>query len=156
MKPLDGTPIFGLETEYLFSRRNRVRREIVGPVAEGFRVNVYTEGGEVRGPRLNGTAGEGADWFTIRRDGMGIVDSRVVIHSESGALICMQYTGTTDFGPDGYDRIMRGDLPAPGRILIAGRFQTADPAHAWMNRVQAIGVGMSEGDANSWDVYALK
>jgi hypothetical protein len=156
MEVFDGTPMFGIETEYLFSRQSRVRRQIVGAVAEGFRVNVYTESGEVRGPRLNGTAGEGADWFTIRRDGVGTVDSRVIIHSESGALICAQYTGTTDFGPDGYDRIMRGDLPTPGRILIAARFQTADPGYAWLNRVQAVGVGMNQGDGNQWDIYVLR
>ncbi len=44
--PLDGTPSLGLETEYLFSRRTQVRREIIGPVAEGFRVNIYTVKGD--------------------------------------------------------------------------------------------------------------
>jgi Protein of unknown function (DUF3237) len=156
MRTFDGSPMFDLDTEYLFSRQSRVRREIVGPVAEGFRVNIYTEDGEVRGPRLIGTAGAGADWFTIRRDGMGIVDSRVVIHAASGALICAQYTGTTDFGADAYERIMRGEPPTPGKIFIAARFQTADPGHAWINRVQAIGVGMNEGETNRWDLYALR
>ena len=156
MGPLDGTPKFDLEMEYLFSRQSHVRREIVGPVAEGFRVNIYTESGEVRGPRLNGTAGAGVDWFTVRRDGMGIVDSRVVIHASSGALICAQYTGTTDLGPDAHDRIMRGELPTPGKVFIAARFQTADPGYLWMNRVQAIGIGMNQGDINLWDLYALK
>jgi hypothetical protein len=151
----DGGPNFDLKMEYLFARRTRVHREIVGPVAEGFRVNVYTEQGEVHGPRIVGTCGRGADWFTIRRDGVGIVDSRIVIHAESGALICAQYTGTTDFGPGAYESIMRGELPAPGKIFIAVRFQTAHPDYEWMNRVQSIGVGMNQGDTNLWDHYVL-
>ena len=152
----NGTPRLGLEMEYLFSRRTQVRREIIGPVPEGFRVNIYTEKGEVRGPKLAGTTGVGGDWFTVRRDGMGIVDSRVMIHAESGALIYSHYTGMTDFGPDAYERIVRGALPTPKKIFIAVRFQTAHPDYTWMNRVQAIGVGMNEGDSNLWDTYALR
>jgi hypothetical protein len=153
---LEGTPTFSLEMQYLFSRRARVRREVIGPVAEGFRVNIYTEAGEVRGPKIIGTCGVGGDWFTIRRDGMGIVDSRVMIHTNTGALIYTYYTGVTDFGPDAYEGIVRGELPSPGKIYIAARFQTAHPDYTWLNRVQAIGIGMNEGDSNNWDTYALR
>ncbi len=153
---LDGTPRLDLETEYLVRRRTRVRREIIGPVAEGFRVNIYTEGGQVLGPKLVGTCGVGGDWFTIRRDGMGIVDSRVMIHANDGALVYTHYTGMTEFGPDGYERIVRGELPKPGKIFITARFQTAHPDYSWLNRVQAIGIGVNEGDSNLWDTYALR
>jgi hypothetical protein len=57
MTILAGTRLFDLETEYLFSRQSRVRREIVGPVAEGFRVNVYTEGGRRNEPGATATSG---------------------------------------------------------------------------------------------------
>ena len=133
-----------------------MRREIIGPVAEGFRVNIYTEGGQVLGPKLVGTCGVGGDWFTIRRDGMGIVDSRVMIHANDGALVYTHYTGMTEFGPDGYERIVRGELPKPGKIFITARFQTAHPDYSWLNRVQAIGIGVNEGDSNLWDTYALR
>lgn len=154
--PLDGTPKFDLKLEYLFSRRTHVRREIIGPVGEGFRVNIYTEKGEVRGPKLVGTTGVGGDWFTIRRDGMGIVDSRIMIHAGPEALVYSHYSGMTDFGPEAYERIVRGELPTPGKIFIAARFQTAHPDYVWLNRVQAIGVGINEGDSNLWDTYALR
>ncbi len=65
-------------------------------------------------------------------------------------------TGTTDFGPDAYDRIMRGEVPTPGKLFIAVRFHAADGEHAWLNRVQAIGVGINQGDTNRWDLYALR
>lgn len=156
LAPPEGSPSLGLETEFLFTRRNRVRREIVGPVAEGFRVNIYTGSGHVRGPKLNGVTGEGGDWFTIRRDGMGIVDSRVMIHAEEDALIYTYYTGVTDFGADAYERIVRGEVPEPGKVFIAARFQTAHPGYRWLNRVQAVGVGVDEGASNLWDTYALR
>lgn len=151
----DLVPRIELRTDWLFRRATRVRREIVGPVPEGFRVNVYTEDGEVHGPALKGTCGVGGDWFTVRRDGMGLVDSRVMIHIDSGALLYTHYTGMTDLGPDAYERILRGELPKPGKIIASSRFQTADPELAWLNRLQAVAVGHSEGDRNVWDTYAL-
>ena len=61
-----------------------------------------------------------------------------------------------DPGPNGYEAFVNGTLPPKFPIRTASRFQTADPAYAWMNRVQAYGVG--EVDlANalvSDDVYA--
>lgn len=154
--PLEGAAKLDFETQYLFSRRARVRREVLGPVAEGFRVNVYTEAGEVAGPKLRGRCGVGGDWFTVRRDGVGIVDSRVMIHTDTGGLVYTHYTGVTDLGPDAYERIVRGELPAPGRIYVAARFQTAHPEHRWLNRLQAIAIGVNEGDRNHWDTYALR
>ena len=153
---LEGKPSLHYELQYLFSRRTRVRREILGPVAEGFRVNIYTESGEVRGPFLNGTCGEGADWFTVRRDGMGVVDSRVMIHADDGALIYTSYTGLVDFGEDAYERIEKGELPTPGPIHIAGRFQAAAPQYAFLNRIQAVGIGMNDAQGNLWDTYAIR
>lgn len=153
---LAGKPSLAYEIEYLFSRRTRVRREMIGPVAEGFRLNVHTEGGEVRGPALNGTCGVGGDWFTLRRDGMGVVDSRVMITATDGALIYTFYTGLVDFGEDAYARIEQGDLPTPGPIHIAARFQTAAPQYTWLNRIQAIGIGRNDPTGNLWDTYAIR
>ena len=153
---LAGQPSLEYKLEYLFSRRSRVRREMIGPVAEGFRVNVYTESGEVRGPALNGTCGEGGDWFTLRRDGMGVVDSRVMIHAADGALIYTFYTGLVDFGEDAYAQIERGELPTPGPLHVAARFQTAAPQYAWLNRIQAIAIGRNDLEGNLWDTYAIR
>ena len=153
---LTGKPSLEYELEYLFSRQTRVRREMIGPVGEGFRINVYTEGGEVRGPALNGTCGAGGDWFTLRRDGMGVVDSRVMIIADDGALIQSFYTGLVDIGEDAYARLEQGDLPTPGPIRIAARFQTAAPTYTWLNRIQAIGIGRNDSDGNLWDTYAIR
>jgi Protein of unknown function (DUF3237) len=44
--------------------------EVIGPVPEGIRVNIYVTGGEISGPKLSGKSRSvGADWLTIRRDG---------------------------------------------------------------------------------------
>jgi len=150
------TPTLEFATEFLFARRTQVRRELMGPTPEGFRVNVITESGLVRGPALNGTCGLGADWFLVRRDGVGVVDSRVMLEADDGALVYSWYTGVVDFGEDAYDRLMRGEPPQPAGIRIAARFQTAAPKYAWLNRLQAFGIGQNDATGNLWDTYALR
>ena len=149
-------PSLEYSLEYLFTRETRVRREVIGLVGEGFRVNVITEGGEVRGPALAGTCGFGADWFTLRRDGVGTVDSRITIHSADGAVLHSYYTGVADFGEDALERIERGEVPEPGLIHVAARFQTSASRYTWMNRIQAVGIGRSRPTGNLWETYALR
>jgi hypothetical protein len=152
---ISGTPTMKYEAKYLFSRRSLVRREIVGVVAEGFRINVIVEGGYIRGPALNGTCGHGGDWFVVRRDGVGIVDSRVSLHTDDGALIDTFYSGVVDLGVDAFERITKGEAPMASTIHIAARFQTSAPKYAWLNRVQAFGIGRNDPAGNLWDTYAL-
>ena len=83
--------------------------EVIGPLPEGIRVNVYATGGEVRGPRLQGKIRPvGGDWLTVRQDGVGILDVRATIELHDGALIYITYTGVIDLGADGYQQFLQG------------------------------------------------
>jgi len=149
-------PTLKYEASYLFSRRSIVRREVIGAVGEGFRIDIITEGGQVRGPALNGVCGHGGDWFTVRRDGVGVVDSRVTLHADDGAVIDTFYSGVVDLGEDAFERLTKGEALRPGAIHIAARFQTSAPRYAWLNRIQAFGIGRSDPSGNLWDTYALR
>jgi hypothetical protein len=145
--------------EHLFSYTVSLKMppELIGPVAEGIRVIFYLAGGEISGPRCAGKVlPVGADWLLIRKDGIGVVDVRATMEMHDGALVYAAYTGVLDLGSNGYEAFVNGTLPPKFPIRTAPRFQTAHPAYAWMNRVQAYGVG--EVDlANalvSYDVYA--
>ena len=151
-----GKPTLAFQSEYLFSRRSLVTREVIGEVAEGFRIDIVTGGGRVRGPAFNGTCVRGGDWFLVRRDGVGIVDSRVTLQAYDGAIIDSFYSGVVDLGADAFARLIKGETPTPGAIHIAARFQTSAPQYAWLNRIQAIGIGRSYPDGNLWDTYALR
>lgn len=146
--------------EHLFSytAQLHVPPEVIGPVSEGLRVTFYIAGGEVSGPRCAGKfLPVGADWILLRRDGVGMVDVRATMQTEDGALIYTTYQGVFDPGPDAYDRFVEGTLPPKFPIRIAPRFQTAHPGYAWMNRVQAYGVGEVDLTTNSvtYHVYAV-
>ncbi|MGA2194312.1 MAG: DUF3237 domain-containing protein [Bryobacteraceae bacterium] len=145
--------------EHLFSYTVSLKMppEVIGSVAEGIRVNFYLAGGEIRGPRCVGKLlPVGADWLLIRKDGVGIVDVRATMEMHDGALVYAAYTGVLDPGLNGYDAFLKGTLPPKFPIRIAPRFQTAHPDYAWMNRVQAYGVGEVDlvNAQVSYDVFA--
>src|SRR5829696_2751553 len=84
--------------------------EVIGPLAEGVRVNVYVTDGEVSGPKMRGRVRPvGGDWLTLRPDGVGVLDVRATIELEDGALIYTTYNGVADLGAGGYDRFLAGN-----------------------------------------------
>lgn len=122
------------------------------------RVNIYVTGGEVWGPKLQGKLKPlGADWLTLRTDGILMLDVNAVIESNDGALIDVQYNGVADLGPDGYNAFLRGEPVAKFKIRAAPRMRTAHPAYQWINRKQFVNIGEGEIDKLevSYDVYAL-
>src|SRR5579872_4442131 len=104
---------FECRTEYLLSYSVGLQPpEVIGPVPEGIRSTFYLLGGEVRGPRMKGRVRPvGGDWFTMRRDGVGVLDVRGTIETHEGALVEFAYQGLGDLGPGGYERMLRGELP---------------------------------------------
>lgn len=133
--------------------------ELIGPVPEGIRANFYITGGTIEGPKLQGKIRPvGADWFTLRSDGIGIVDVRATAETDDGALIYAAYTGMTDAGEDGYDRYLHGQVPALIPLRLTPRFSTAHPAYRWLNRLQCVGIGEIDMQRLEvrYDVYALK
>ena len=133
--------------------------EVIGPTPEGLRLNVYITGGEVTGPRLNGKLlPVGADWLTIREDGVGALDIRGTIETDDGALIYVAYQGIADAGKNGYQRFLEGNPPARVPIRGAPRFLTSHPDYLWLNRIQCMNVG--EVDLENWvvgyDLYTFR
>ena len=133
--------------------------EIIGPVAQGFRLNAYFAGGTVSGPKVNGKIlPVGGDFITIRTDGVGDIDVRLTIQTDDGALIYQTNTGVLELGETGYQDFMtqnvKEEIP---QVRASIRFQTAHPNYSWMNRKQCIGIGQfiaAEGKVK-YDVYAL-
>ena len=133
--------------------------EVIGPTPDGLRLNIYITGGEVVGPRLNGKVlPVGADWLTIRSDGVGILDIRATLETDDGALIYVAYQGMADAGEDGYQKFISGDMPARVPIRGAPRFHTSHPDYLWLNRIQCLNVG--EADLEQWavsyDLYTFR
>lgn len=134
--------------------------EVIGPVAEGLRLNVYVTGGAVSGPKVSGKVRPvGADWLTVRRDGVAILDVRATLETHDGALIYVTYSGTIDLGDGGYENLLQGGaVPSGTPIRTSPRLYTAHPNYLWLNRLHCIGVGQAflERGEVAYDVYAVR
>jgi hypothetical protein len=119
--------------------------EIIGPLAEGLRVNLYVTSGEITGPKMRGRLRNvGGDWLSLRPDGIGILDVRATLELEDGALIYTSYGGVADLGQDGYERFLAGNPPARVPLRIAPRYYTGHSAYLWLNRLQCVGSGHAD------------
>jgi hypothetical protein len=153
--------VFTYELEHILSHTVTVKSppEVIGPVPEGIRVNFYLTGGEVIGPKVQGKVRPvGADRLLIRADGVGVIEVCGTMETDDGALIFTSYSGIGDFGEDGYQKFLRGELPRTVPLRATARFLTAHPGYAWLNRLQGVNVGEADliRAVVSWDVYALR
>ena len=92
---------FAYEMEYVgsYSASLRMPPEVIGALPEGIRINFEVTGGEVSGDRIRGILKPvGGDWFTLRSDGVGVLDVRATIETHDGALIYIHYQGIGDLG----------------------------------------------------------
>ena len=89
-------------------------------------------GAVVSGERLNATlAGPAAADWLVRTGAIGVIDARLTLRTDDGALVYMRYGGRLDLSN-----------PAAGMFAyVAPVFETGDPRYAWLNKVQAAGKG---------------
>jgi hypothetical protein len=166
---------------YLFSydANLEMRREEIGFVPGGVRVNIFPKPRETRvyhvarertaagGQAIEGTVEWGADWAMIRSDDVGKMDVRLMIRTDDGALIYSWYEGLFAAGPRGF-RQMISEKPPMGTeheplvapCYITPRYQTAHPKYEWLMKHQCVGLGQlqiikSTVRSVSFDIYAL-
>jgi hypothetical protein len=109
----------------------------------GSRAIVDASTGTFTGPRLSGTVhGPGGDWVTLRADGSMQLDVRLLLKTDDGADILMEYKGVGS--------------PGAAVITTAPMFQTGAEQYAWLNGVVAIARGSSDGSSVTYDVYEVK
>ena len=134
-----------LKTQPLFIMNVAVGRVHAagGPTGALRRIGDLT-GGTFMGDRLSGVlVPGGTDWQTLRSDGATLLDARVVLRTDDGALIAMTYGGIRHGPPDVIAQIGRGEAPDPAAYYfrITATFATSAPRYDWLNRAIAIGIG---------------
>ncbi|MFN0089585.1 MAG: DUF3237 domain-containing protein [Acidimicrobiales bacterium] len=111
-----------------------------GPAGRRFIAAV--SGGEFEGLQLRGTIAPvtGGDWVTIRDDKTFRLDVRLVLLTDDGETIYMYY----------------GGIVKDGAARTAPYFEAGPGKYAWLNNVQAVGVGTIGAGGPTYEVYALK
>ena len=148
---ISAAPIFTIHAELApmlhFGRTPYGERRVIGIL-----------GGSVRGPKLNGRVlPGGADWQIVRGDGVADIQARYTIESEAGARILVSSEGLRHGPPEVMERLARGDNvdPALYYFRTTMRFETADPAVDWLNRILALARGQREANAVRLEVYEV-
>lgn len=100
--------------------------------------------GRWEGERLAGDIVDpGGDWAIPSRDGtLMLLDVRQVVRTDDGALVYVTYQGRCDRGR--------------GTYTVAPTFETDDERYAWLNAVQAIGQGRSDGDDIVYEMFEVR
>jgi hypothetical protein len=108
----------------------------IGPTPHGHRMIAEAIEARVTG-RINGSlAGtSSADWITSTAAGHFVLDVRLAIKTDDGALIMVTYGGR-----------MR-HVEGTGLVCyVAPLFETGDSRYAWLNEIQAVGKGLLSDD----------
>jgi hypothetical protein len=127
----------------------KLDHHLIGPTPDEIILHYVVASGTFHGPRveLSAIANCGEEWDTVRADGVIAFESKQVLQSGSGDLVCASFTGLYDVGDDGYvdalDDLLRSKVPAEFVV----RFYTASKEYRWLNR--ALFVGRGERDFSS-------
>ena len=101
--------------------------------------------GTAEGPKLKGTVRPfGADWAIIRADNCLELDVPLIVETDDGALIHVEYRGVIDLTKEEVEQLLSGQAVEDMKIHTAPRFETAHPDYVWLNRIQAVGCGRGE------------
>jgi len=149
---LSVAPIFTIQAE-LAAIMN------LGRTPYGERRIIDILGGTVRGPKLNGRIlPGGADWQIVRSDGAADIKARYTIETNAGARIRVSSEGLRHGPPAVLERLARGDSVDPSLYYFRTvmRFETSDPAVAWLNRILALARGQREARSVRLDVYEVE
>ncbi len=131
----------------------------LGRTPYGERRVVGILGGMVRGPKLAGRVlPGGADWQIVRNDGATDIQARYIIETEAGARIVVQSNGLRHGPPAVIERLARGESVDPSLYYFRPviRFETAEPALDWLNRILALARGQREANVVRLDVYEVE
>ena len=74
-----------------------------------------------------------ADWLNVAPDGTAVIDVRMTVETDDGALVYIEYSG-------------RSNLET-GLAYATPSFRTGDIRYQWMNRIQAVAKGIFDAEA---------
>jgi hypothetical protein len=117
---------------------------VLGGVPAGTFVVAELESARFEGERLQASSKgvANADWVTISPDGTAVIDVKILLESDDGALIFCSYTGRLDI--------------ATGTAYAAPTFQTGDERYAWLNNLVAVGKGKTDQKTLTYELAELR
>jgi uncharacterized protein DUF3237 len=158
---MEAKSMLELRTEFLCSLEAELNEtRALGQTPLGQRYIADVKGGTVTGRVKGRMLPSGGDWLIIGGDGSGRVDVRAAIEADDGSLIYATYNGRLNIPPELtptlFDR-EKVEAVDPSRYYFrtAPTFETSSAKYAWLNRIQAIGVGRITRVGVTYSVYEV-
>lgn len=155
----EGLKRLDLKTRHLFDMVVHLNTPVVvGETPKGNRQILLGEGGEFKGDRLEGVIlPHGADWFLIRKDGVGELDVRVVLQTKDGSLIYMNSTGFLHYPKEKARCVLSGSA-SPEEYYLREKtvFETSADNYQWLNSIVVVGTGWYQPGAVGMSLYEIQ
>ena len=129
-----------------------------GATSQGERRFVVVTGGRFEGPRLNGEVVHGgSDAIWVEPNGRFKLDVRLILKTDDGAAIYMQYRGIRNGPPAVLRRLAAGEAVDPSEYYFRTivMFETGDPRYEWLNDLLAVGIGNRLPSGPIYRVFAV-
>lgn len=129
----------------------------IGQTPAGLRRIAPVSGGSFSGERLNGTALPGADWVINRPDGVMVIDVRLPLRTDDGAMIYLTYQGRFLAEPEAMARFAKGAVldAQDYSLAISAKFECGDPSYRWLNDVVAVGTGEQTATGPVYSIFEI-
>jgi hypothetical protein len=144
------TPVFDLEVQVSTPQS-------IGRDAAGERRCVPITGGRVSGSLSGVVLPGGADWQTLRPDGLADLDARYMLKLDSGAQVEVWSRGLRIGPAEVMQKLARGEPVDASAYYMrtAMRFETAVPDLQWLVHKLHVGIGERRPDAVLLKVYSV-
>jgi hypothetical protein len=131
----------------------------LGDTPAGNRRVVPVSGGSFRGERLQGEIlpHAGSDLLLGRADGSLQQDVRMILRTDTGALILMTYRGVRHASQEVNARLARGEMAPPSDYYLRTTpyFETSSPQFVWLNKIVTVGIGERRADGVTYEVFEI-
>lgn len=148
-----------IKTRHLFTLKASAGEvQQVGETPLGKRIIVPISGGSFEGERLRGTLEPGgADWMTLRPDGITMLDVRLVLRTNDDALIMLTYHGLRHGPPEVMARLAAGEPVDASEYYLRTTlcFETSAPGYLWLNRLIAVATGQRPPTGPIYEVFEV-
>ena len=130
----------------------------IGKTPAGLRRIAPVTDGHFTGERLSGKVLPGGnDWVVNREDGVMVIDVRLTLQTDDGALIYLTYQGRFLAAPEVMARFSKGAMLEPHEYSLAmvAKFECGDERYAWLNNIIAVGTGEQTATGPVYSIFEI-
>lgn len=129
----------------------------IGQTPAGLRRIAPVTGGRFDGERLSGAVQGGADWVINRADGVMLIDVRLTLKTDDGALVYLTYQGRFLAEAEPMSRLARGAVldPSEYSLAVVARFEASDERYRWLNDAIVVGTGLQTASGPVYSLFTI-